>query len=101
MKKVLQPQIIVKPYKKKTKKKRKRLVIGILIVCLVLSISIYLFLSWMVKKEQREIEKIKKENSFLRKEIKELVSSNSSYEKILRTQYGFIKDGEKILIYSE
>lgn len=101
MKKTVQPQIILKPYKKKTKKKKRKLIIGILLFCLILSVSIYLFLSWVIKKEHQEIEKLKRENSFLRKEIKNLINSNSSYEKILRTQYGFIKEGEKILIYSE
>ncbi len=100
MKKTIQPQIVIKPYKKKVKKKRK-LIIGILFICLILSISIYLFLSWIVKKEYKELERLKKENSFLKREIKELVSSNSSYEKILRTKYGFIKEGEKIIIYSK
>lgn len=101
MKKTLQPQIIIKPYKKRVKRSRKKLLIGILFIFLILSLSIYLFLSWMIKKEYKELEKLKRENSFLKKEIKELVSSNSSYERILRTKYGFIKDGEKIVIYSE
>jgi len=94
-----QPQIIIKPYKKRRKRIRKWL-IGILIIGFILTLSIYLGLNFIVKKELKEIEEIKKENNYFRKEIQKLSNSDTSYEEILRTKYGYIKKGEKIIIYS-
>jgi len=92
-------QIIIKPYKKR-RKKRKRWFLGILIIGLVLTLSIYLILSFMVKREMKKIEEIKKENRYYRKEIQKLSNSDMPYEELLRTRYGYIKKGEKIIIYS-
>jgi len=94
-----QSQIIIKPYKKKRKKKRKWF-IGILLIGIIFTISIYLVLNFMVKREMRQIEEIEKENRYLRKEIQKLSSSDVPYEELLRTKYGYIKEGEKIIIYS-
>ncbi len=94
-----QPQIVIKPYKKRRKKIRKWL-IGILIIGFILTLSIYLGLNFMVKREMKEIEEIRKENSYFKKEIQKLSNSDTPYEEILRTKYGYIKKGEKIIIYS-
>lgn len=94
-----QPQIIIKPYKKR-KKRIKKWLIGILIIGFILTLSIYLGLNFIVKRELKEIEEIKKENNYFRKKIQKLSNSNASYEEILRTKYGYIKKGEKIIIYS-
>jgi hypothetical protein len=37
----------------------------------------------------------------MRQEIKQLQSSESNYEELIRRRLGYIKDGEKILIYHE
>uniref|UniRef100_A0A7V6CE91 Septum formation initiator family protein n=1 Tax=Thermodesulfobacterium geofontis TaxID=1295609 RepID=A0A7V6CE91_9BACT len=92
-------QIIIKPYKKR-RKKRKKWFLGILIIGLVLTLSIYLILSFMVKREMKKIEEIEKENRYYRKEIQKLSNSDMPYEELLRTRYGYIKKGEKIIIYS-
>ncbi|PMP66720.1 MAG: hypothetical protein C0190_04990 [Thermodesulfobacterium geofontis] len=91
--------ILIKPYKKK-RKKRKKLFIGILIIGAILTFSLYLILSFMVKRELKKIEEIEKENKYYRKEIQKLSNSDIPYEEILRTKYGYIKKGEKVIIYS-
>ncbi len=96
-----QPQIIIKPYKKKKKKKKlRKWLLGVLIIGFILSLSIYLLLSFIIKKELKEIENLKKENKYFKKEIQKLSKSDIFYEEILRTQYGYIKRGEKVFIYS-
>lgn len=96
-----QPQIVIKPYKKKKKKKKiRKFLLGVLIIGLILSLSVYLLLSVMVRKELREIENLKKENKYFKGEIQKLSKSDIFYEEILRTKYGYIKKGEKIFLYS-
>ena len=92
-------QIIIKPYKKKTKK-RKKWFLGILIIVIIFTFSTYLILSFMVKREMKKIEEIQKENRYYKKEIQKLSNSDIPYEELLRTKYGYIKKGEKIVIYS-
>jgi len=92
-------QIIIRPYKKK-RKKRKKWFLGILIIGVILTFSIYLILSFMVKREMKKIEEIKKENRYYRKEIQKLSNSDIPYEELLRTRYGYIRKGEKVIIYS-
>ena len=92
-------QIIIKPYKKK-RKRRKKWFIGILIIVIIFTLSTYLILSFMVKREIKKIEEIQKENRYYKKEIQKLSNSDISYEELLRTKYGYIKKGEKIVIYS-
>ena len=95
-------EIIVRPYKRKKKKSRFRYVLmGLFLFGFFVSLSLYLWISWLVKKESADIEKIKKENSYLKREIQKCLSSDKYYEEILRTRYGFIRDGEKLFIYSE
>lgn len=91
--------ILIKPYKKK-RKKRKGLFIGVLIIGAILTLSIYLIFSFMVKREMKKIEEIKKENRYYRKEIQKMSNSDTPYEEILRTKYGYIKRDEKVIIYS-
>uniref|UniRef100_A0A7V5N0A3 Septum formation initiator family protein n=1 Tax=Thermodesulfobacterium geofontis TaxID=1295609 RepID=A0A7V5N0A3_9BACT len=91
--------IVIKPYKKK-RKKRKKWFLGILIIGFIFTLSIYLILSFMVKREMKKIEEIKKENRYYRKEIQKLSNSDMPYEELLRTRYGYIRKGEKIIIYS-
>ncbi len=95
-------EIFVRSYRKKKKKSRFRYVlVGILFFCFFISLTFYLWISWLVKREVSDIEKIRKENTYLKKEIQKYLSSDKYYEEILRTKYGFIKNGEKIFIYSE
>ncbi|WP_200870694.1 MULTISPECIES: septum formation initiator family protein [Thermodesulfobacterium] len=47
-----------------------------------------------------EVERVRRENVYYEGEIKRLTSSDEPYEEILRTKYGYIKEGEKIIIYS-
>jgi hypothetical protein len=93
-----QSQIIIKPHKKK--KKKKKWFVGILLIGFILTVSVYLVLSFMVKREMQNIEEIERENKYLRREIQKFSNSNIPYEELLRTKYGYIKEGEKIIIYS-
>ncbi len=95
------PRILIKPYKKKKKNRFKYVLMGFLFFGFLLSLSFYLWISWLVKREASEIEQIKKNNAYLRREIHKYLSSDRYYEEILRTKYGFIKEGEKIFVYSE
>ena len=95
------PQIIIKPYKKdKKNKKIKKILISIFSVVLFLCIVVYLWLSWVINREIKDLQRLKKENKYLKEEIKKLANSDKAYEEILRTKYGFVKDGEKLIIYS-
>lgn len=97
-----QPQIIIKPYKRKKKKKRlKRYFLVILTFLIFFTLSLYFLLSWLVKKESGELEKQRLNNQILRSEIKRFQSSNEAYEEYIRTKMGYIKEGEKLIIYSE
>jgi len=93
-------EIIIKPRKKK-KKRLRRILVFLLAGSLFFAISIYFFLSWMIKKEAEEIQKIKSKNEILRSQIKQYQSSDEAYEELLRTKLGYIRDGEKIIIYKE
>lgn len=93
-------EIIIKPRKKK-KKRLRRILVFMLAGSLLVAISIYLFLSWMIKKEAEEIQKIKSRNEILKSQIKRFQSSDEAYEELLRTKLGYIRDGEKIIVYKE
>ena len=92
--------IIIKPKPKRKKRIRKLLLFGLLILVL-LTTSIYFYLSWRIKKELKDIEDLKIKNEQLRQEIKQLQSSESNYEELIRRRLGYIKDGEKVFIYYE
>ena len=92
--------IIVKPKPKRKKRIRKLLLFGLLILVL-LTTSMYFYLSWRIKKELKDIEDLKIKNEQLRQEIKQLQSSESYYEELIRRRLGYIKDGEKVFIYYE
>ncbi|MDF2954224.1 MAG: hypothetical protein OD816_001469 [Thermodesulfobacterium sp.] len=94
-----QPQIVIKP-KRKKRRKRKKWFLAILLIAVFLTFSIYLGLSFMVKREMSKIEEIEKENRYLREKIQKFSTSDIPYEELLRTKYGYIKRGEKIIIYS-
>lgn len=94
-----QPQIVIKP-KRKKRRKRKKWFLAILLIAVFLTFSIYLGLSFMVKREMNKIEEIEKENRYLREKIQKFSTSDIPYEELLRTKYGYIKRGEKIIIYS-
>jgi len=47
------------------------------------------------------MEDLKIKNEKMRQEIKELQSSESNYEELIRRRLGYIKEGEKIFIYYE
>lgn len=95
------PQIIIKPYKKNKKNEKiKKVLISIFSVVLFLCIIVYLWLSWVIKREIKDLQRLEKENRYLKEEIRKLANSDKAYEEILRTEYGFIKDGEKLIIYS-
>ncbi len=93
-------EIIIRPYSKKRRKKRlRRLFLFFLSVLVVFTLSLYFFLNWLIKKENEEVEKLKTKNQSLRSEIKKYESSDEAYEELLRVKMGYIKDGEKIIIY--
>lgn len=95
-----QPQIVIKPYSRKRKKKGwRRYFIVILTFFIFFTVSVYLFLSWLIKKEKTELERLRYENQKLRSEIKRFQSSQEAYEEYIRTRLGYIRDGEKIIIY--
>ena len=50
---------------------------------------------------RQEIEKLKKENKILEEKIKKLKEDPFYAEKILRENYGFIKEGEQIIKIEE
>ena len=50
---------------------------------------------------RQEIEKLKKENRILEEKIKKLKEDPFYAEKILRENYGFIKEGEQIIKIEE
>jgi cell division protein FtsB len=92
--------IIIKPKPKRKKRIRKLLLFGLLILVL-LTTSMYFYLSWRIKKELKDIEDLKIKNEQIRQEIKQLQSSESNYEELIRRRLGYIRDGEKIFIYYE
>ncbi|WP_168194227.1 septum formation initiator family protein [Thermodesulfobacterium sp. TA1] len=94
------PQIFIRPYSKKKKSKLKKFFFTLLLVLLGLTFSTFLTLNFLIKRELAEIENLKKENTYYEGEIKKLTSNDEPYEEILRTKYGYIKEGEKIIIYS-
>lgn len=93
------PQIIIKSKKNKRKKIKKWFKI-VLTAGVIFVFFIYLGLNLMVKREMSKIEEIEKENNFLRKQVQKFSTSDIPYEELLRTRYGYIKEGEKIIIYS-
>ncbi len=94
------PSIIIKPYSKRKKRKRiKRVFLFSLIIFVFLVLFLYLYLSWIIKKEDQEIEKLKRENERLRSEIRKIQTSEGVYEEFIRTRLGYIREGEKIVQY--
>lgn len=95
-----EPVIILKPYSKKKKKRKiKKVLLTLMVVLIGLGFSFLLFLNYLIKKELKQIENLKSENLYYEEKIKRLSSSDEVYEEILRTKYGYIKPGEKIIIY--
>ncbi|HAA84302.1 MAG: Septum formation initiator [Thermodesulfobacterium sp. 37_54] len=94
------PQIYIKPYAKKKKSRFKKVFFTLLLIFLGLTCAVFLTLNFLIKKEMEEVERVKRENVYYEGEIKRLTSSDEPYEEILRTKYGYIKEGEKIIIYS-
>lgn len=70
-----------------------------LTVLIFITLSLYLFLSWIIKKEEKGLEKLRSENQILRSEIKRFQSSDLAYEELLRAKMGYIKNGEKVIQY--
>jgi cell division protein FtsB len=93
-------EIIIKPYsKKKRKKKIRRFLLLFLSILVIVTVSFYFFLNWLIKKENEELEKLRIKNQQLKSEIKKYESSDKAYEELLRVKLGYIRDGEKIIIY--
>ncbi|MFN3406151.1 MAG: FtsB family cell division protein [Caldimicrobium sp.] len=96
------PKVYVTPYSKRKKKKKiKRYALFFFVFLIFLTLSTYLFLSWMIKRESKELERIQTENQRLRSEIKKYQNSDKTYEEFLRVQMGYIEEGEKIIIYAD
>jgi len=70
-----------------------------LLILVLLTTFMYFYLSWRIKKELKDIEDLKIKNEQIRQEIKQLQSSESNYEELIRRRLGYIRDGEKIFIY--
>lgn len=93
-------EIIIKPYSKKRRKKRlRRFFLFFLSVLLIFTLSLYFFLNWLIKRENEEVEKLKLQNQYLKSEIKKYEGSDEAYEELLRVKMGYIKNGEKVIIY--
>ncbi len=90
----------IRSYRKKRSKKFKVLITLLLVWCVVSGI-LYLGVSWFIAKKVEEIKRLQKENAELRLDIKELKTSSKAYEELIRRKLGYIKDGEKIVIYSK
>jgi len=58
-------------------------------------------MSLLVEHEIKEIKELKYGNQYLRKKIATLRNNPKEYEKEVRRRLGYIKEGEKIVIYSE
>ncbi|MFN3504746.1 MAG: FtsB family cell division protein [Caldimicrobium sp.] len=96
------PKVYVTPYSKRKKRRKiKRIALFVLFVLIFVTISTYLFLSWMIQRESKELERIQIENQRLRTEIKKYQSSDRAYEEFLRVQMGYIEEGEKIILYKD
>ncbi len=94
------PKVVITPYgKRKKRKKYRRILLFSLFIFLFFTLGAYLFLSWLIKKESKDLEKIRLENQKLRGEIKKFQSSDKAYEEVLRVKMGYIAEGEKIIIY--
>ena len=72
-----------------------------LFLCFIFSASFYLWLNYLIKKEESEIKSLKKENEVLQMQVKKFLTSDKYYEELLRTQFAYIKKGEKLYIYSD
>ena len=88
------------------KKRDKTLIFTIFISVFFLIISIPRIKALSVSLRQlnyyrEEIEKLKKENKILEEKIKKLKEDPFYAEKILRENYGFIKEGEQIIRIEE
>ena len=70
-----------------------------LLILVLLTTFMYFYFSWRIKKELKDIEDLKIKNEQIRQEIKQLQSSESNYEELIRRRLGYIRDGEKIFIY--
>ena len=90
-------------YKKKRKSKGKFFYIFRILLCLffIFSVSFYLWLHYLIKKEESEIKRLKKENEVLQMQVKKFLTSDKYYEELLRTEFAYIKKGEKLFIYSD
>ena len=90
-------------YKKKRKSRGKLFYIFRILLCLcfIFSVSFYLWLSYLIKKEKAEIKRLEKENEVLQMQIKKFLTSDKYYEEFLRTEFAYIKKGEKLFIYSD
>ncbi len=93
--------IITSPYKKEKKDRFKRFLFWILVVTLFLTSFLYVSLYFLIKNQAKNIKELRLENEYFSKEIKKFQVSDKAYEEVLRTKYGYIGDGEKIIIYSK
>lgn len=94
------PKVVITPYnKRKRRRKYKRIFMVVIFVFVFITLGAYLFLSWLIKKESKDLEKIRLENQKLRTEVREFQSSDKAYEEFLRVKMGYIAEGEKIILY--
>jgi cell division protein FtsB len=49
-----------------------------------------------IKKVNTEIQKLEKENTFLMREMERLQKDDKYLEDVVRTKYGFLREGEKL-----
>ncbi|MFN3920964.1 MAG: FtsB family cell division protein [Caldimicrobium sp.] len=94
------PKIVLTPYhKRKKKKKYKRIFIFILFFFVFFALGAYFLLSWIIRKESKDLERLRLENQKLKTEVREFQSSDKAYEEYLRVKMGYIAEGEKIILY--
>lgn len=83
----------------KRKKRKKYLIVGLCLIFLLISIpriKIFITYSRQLKYYNQEIIKLQEENRQLKEKIDALKNDPYYAEKILRENYGYIKEGEYI-----
>jgi len=94
-------KIILKGDYRKKKRNFKKFFLKVFLLLIFFCISGSFVLSLLVEHEIKEIKELKYANNYLRKKITVLKNNPQEYEKEIRRRLGYIKEGEKIVIYSE
>jgi len=90
----------VRTYRKKKSKSILRfLILGLCLFVMVSGIG-YFVLGWIIEQRLKEIKVLEAQTALLKQKIRTLKESPAAYEEVIRKKLGYIKDGEKVIIYS-